>query len=395
MAAFPTRKYGRTEHPALIALTVGTLTWLALSMAGGDLTGNSRDISSRTSVALLAVLKNAREWVALGMGVLVFIWAWQRRQEESQSSGELAFMEWSAELPQWRPQEVHEEAPVFVVPASRATAAGLSTPASTAFASDRPAKDLCPSPVPSPVVTVAPVPAAPVEALPIIRLRPLREMARQFSTLSIPAPKPEPARTSPVPLAAPAMELVRAAPLAIPQNLSLAALKQMPQEEFEHLAGEYFRKQGYDVAALGDGTGCGSADLLLHRKNEVIVVKCLPGARSSIPMEEVRELLALVVGEGATRGIVVTSGSFSRKALKFAHRKAGGRVQLINGRQFESMLRTAAAGATPACPCCRGPMQLSRKKSGKSLSWVCERAPVCPGVILSPAISRPDRQLAA
>ncbi|HEX2749222.1 MAG TPA: restriction endonuclease [Verrucomicrobiales bacterium] len=392
MATFQTRKYGRTEHPALIALTVGTLTWLALSMAGGDLTGNNRDISSRTSVALLAVLKSAREWVAMGMGLLVFIWAWQRRREEAQSAGEQAFMEWSAELPQWRPQEVQGEASVFVVPASRATAAEQSPPASAAFAAGRPAKGLHPAPVPSPVVAAAPA----AEALPVIRLRPLREMARQFSTLSVPAPKPEPTRTSPVPLAAPVMELVRATPLALPQHLPLAALKQVPQHEFEHLTGEYFRKQGYDVAALGDGTGTGSADLLLHRKNEVIVVKCLPGAQSSIPMEDVRELLALVVGEGATRGIVITSGSFSRRALKFAHRKAGGRVQLINGRQFESMLRTAAAaGASPACPCCRGPMQLSRKKSRRSLSWVCERTPVCPGVIRSSAISRPDRQLAA
>jgi hypothetical protein len=182
----------------------------------------------------------------------------------------------------------------------------------------------------------------------------------------------------------------------IPQNLPLSTLKRLPQDGIERLAGEYFRRLGYDVAALGDGSGSGWADLLLHRKNEVVVVKCVPG-QSDIPMESVRELLAQVVGEGATRGIVVTTGAFSRKALKFAHRKAGGRLQLINGRQFESLLQTAsAAGARPACPCCHGPMNLSRKEGRRaSLSWVCEHAPVCPGVVLPGTLPRPGRRLAA
>ena len=110
----------------------------------------------------------------------------------------------------------------------------------------------------------------------------------------------------------------------------------------------------------------------------------------------VRELLALVMQEGATRGILFTPGEISRKALKFAKSRGRNRLQLVNGRQFQALMEASAAGASPACPCCGGRtvMAEKRRQFGRIQKfWQCSRAPECAGVIRSarPAASAPQQ----
>lgn len=369
-------RHGRTAHPALIGLIVGLFIWLILAVAGQDLVTDYRQVSARTSVAFLAVLKEMQVWVALGIGGLTALWASQVRRRESPEVG--SFIEWSASLPQWKPELASSETAAFVVPVERVDAGHFERRPQLALAA--------PSGAPAAhAVSENPEPAPPVptRSLPGIRLAPLQQMADKFSARNSHAlqrmPAPELALAAPV-----RHGLVSARRVAIPPALPLERLHGMAHAEIEALAGEFYRRQGYDVAALGHGRYDAGVDLLCQRPGEVVVVKCA-ASEEDVTMEPVRELLSMVMGEGATRGVFLTTGKFSRKALKFAHRKGRGRLELVDGRKFAALLRACAAGAgsSPACPCCGGPMSMEEERRflrAPVLAWVCN-AEACVGVI--------------
>lgn len=364
MSQISSHHHGRTAHPALIGLVVGFVTWLILALAGNDLVRRPEQISGNTSVAVLAVMKDFQMWVALGIGALVTLWAWQMRQMESVEDRRLQFVEWTAQLPRWKPLPEGGETAAFVVPLGRVESGEFQR------------RDPAPA--------TAPQPVASTRSVSVVRLAPLQDMATRFAAAQFPGVHNQ---NPGMALAAPVRSggLVRAARVEIPAGLPLVALQNMGRTDIERLAGECYRRQGYDVAAIGQGRSDSGVDLLLQRKGEVIVVKCFTGEDGEVPVEAVRELLNLVIGEGATRGVILTTGAISRKALKFVHRKGRGRLELLNGRQFESLLHFSAngAGGSPACPCCRGPMSLTleRRFFGKSLpAWACQSAD-CDGMI--------------
>jgi restriction system protein len=384
----PSNTPNRTASPAIAALIVAVLIFLILSMAGNGLVDDNRQVSSKTSVAVLAVMKEARLWVAVGMGGLIYLWMWQLQKRQPAIS-EAEFIKWSAALPQWRPQNPAGETAVFLVPQTvnrpRAFAAAAPLPEKTAAREEEE--------------------AAPQKSVPVLRLAPLQAMAGRLAATQgaglapvvpvasalppvvMPAPERTPLALQPVAPAAAA--LAKPGRLELPATLDLPALARLPRPEFEKMAGELYRRQGYDVAALGGGDDAG-VDLIMTGRSEVLVAKCWLSPEP-VPVEIVRELLALVMQEGATRGILITSGEFSRKAVKFAGSRGKHRLQLISGRQFQSLLAASAAGAAPACPCCGGrTLMVERpKRFGRSTRfWQCARAPECEGVIKAGGRSR-------
>ena len=93
---------------------------------------------------------------------------------------------------------------------------------------------------------------------------------------------------------------------------------------------------------------------------------------------------------GAVGGFVVTYGTFSDEACKFA---AGREVELIDGRKLDALLLendsrkpivTEAVKANPACPACGSPMliRIARKgiNAGQSF-WGCPKFPACRGTL--------------
>jgi hypothetical protein len=376
MAVSRNYRHGQTANPVLIGLVVGIIVWLVLTLAGND----------EVVKSVLAVLKEASVWVAVFVGGLVFIWAWRMRQMEMAAErGAENFREWSAALPQWKPIFAAGETAAFVVPLARVEAGEYSRrePGPVKVATEARAE-------------LGLVPVTNTRSVPVMRLAPLQEMADRFAAAQQFMTREAESRMPLAPVSHGG--LVRAARVEIPQVLPLEKVAALPRTELEQLAGECYRRQGYDVAALGHGDAESGVDLLCQGRGEVILVKCVPSDDGDVSLEEVRELLSLVMGEGATRGIVVTSGMFSRKAIKFAHRKGRGRIELINGRQFASMLQASAAGAgaSPACPCCGGRMKMEMEKKwfGRSeWSWNCE-GDGCPGVIRQED-ALPERKLLA
>ena len=123
-------------------------------------------------------------------------------------------------------------------------------------------------------------------------------------------------------------------------------------------------------------------------------------------MQQVREFFAVVVAEGAERGIFVTTSDFTPDAMEFGLRQAA--LELVPGMRLRQMLQDAgivfpspapvilsarkipadASGVAteddqaPACPHCSEKMVIRRSRKGRSAGsefWGCPRFPSCHG----------------
>lgn len=179
----------------------------------------------------------------------------------------------------------------FFVPVARVESGEYQRPAAAAGSLSQPL------PVPVPVAAIStsagPLPAMQTQSAPVIWFMPLQQMAERLAAARIQGGSSMPLMP---PAAQQAAGLVRTNRVQIPSNLPLATLSRMPHTQLESLVREYYRRLGYDVAALGTGNDSESIDLLLHRKGEIIVVKCLTGGAEKVPPDPVRELLGLVMG---------------------------------------------------------------------------------------------------
>jgi restriction system protein len=159
-------------------------------------------------------------------------------------------------------------------------------------------------------------------------------------------------------------------------------------ENFELLAGEIFRRQGYEVEITSGLGADGGKDVTLRRAGETRLVQCKNlRAGNKVAVGAMRDFYGLVMGEGASGGIFMTTGSFSRDALEFA---AGKPIELLGRAELEQLVGSVArpgenlcdvaswiddfaakAQVTdPSCPFCRKAMKLRRGPTG-SLFWGC------------------------
>lgn len=118
------------------------------------------------------------------------------------------------------------------------------------------------------------------------------------------------------------------------------ALSQIGWEQFESLLAVYYRGQGYSVDHCGTGaTGAhfdGGIDLKLRKDDAYLLVQCKHWNAKQVPHNDVHQLIGLMVNEGATGAILVTSGEFTRAAIEAATRQ--GHVQLVDGDALRAML---------------------------------------------------------
>jgi restriction system protein len=108
-----------------------------------------------------------------------------------------------------------------------------------------------------------------------------------------------------------------------------ASIASLSWQDFERLVGEGFRHRGYLVTDRGGAEPDGGIDLVLTRDTERFLVQCKQWRAQSVSVSVVRELYGVMAAEGAVGGFVVTSGSFSMDAKRFA---SGRNIELIDGR---------------------------------------------------------------
>ncbi len=128
------------------------------------------------------------------------------------------------------------------------------------------------------------------------------------------------------------------------------ALSRIGWAELERLLAAYYRDVGWWVEHAGTGgTGArfdGGVDLRIRRDSEFVLVQCKHWNAKQVPHNAVHELLGLMVNEGATGAILVSSGEFTRAAIEAAQRH--GHVKLIDGDVLRTMLGPLPEPSLPA-----------------------------------------------
>jgi hypothetical protein len=124
------------------------------------------------------------------------------------------------------------------------------------------------------------------------------------------------------------------------KNRRTDALARTNWAEVERLLAEHYRRTGYAVDHCGTGASGsrydGGIDIKLRRDNEYIIVQCKHWNAMKVPHNDVHQLMGIMVNEGATGAILVTSGEFTRAAVEAATRQ--GHVQLVDGDDVREML---------------------------------------------------------
>jgi restriction system protein len=170
------------------------------------------------------------------------------------------------------------------------------------------------------------------------------------------------------------------------------AIPSLSWQDFEKLVGEGFRRRGFEVAERGGAEPDGGIDLVLIKGQERFLVQCKQWRAQSVSVSVVRELYGVMAAEQATGGYVVTSGTFSMDAKKFA---SGRNIELIDGQALDALLRDGQSAApvaarreagvksipkSPRCPTCGTAMVMRTAKKGSNVGrsfWGCAQYPKC------------------
>jgi restriction system protein len=120
------------------------------------------------------------------------------------------------------------------------------------------------------------------------------------------------------------------------------ALAQMSWQEVEEVVGEYFRRRDFSVTDTERAGPDGGFDLVLTKRDEYYLAQCKRWRAVTVGVETVRELLVVMAARHAVGGFVVTSGSFSAEAGKFAEDRE---IELIDGEQLQGAIATQAERA--------------------------------------------------
>lgn len=159
------------------------------------------------------------------------------------------------------------------------------------------------------------------------------------------------------------------------QRLELTTdVRNLSAREFEELAGELFRREGWNVAEIGGhGRPDGNIDLLLGRGSEHRIVQCKRWTARDVDVSQIREFGGTLLREGRAGhdGIFVTCARFTPAAIAEADTLG---IELINGHDLVKRLEKAGAlrlldaakHASTAwlCPKCATPMVLDLSPHG-------------------------------
>lgn len=167
-------------------------------------------------------------------------------------------------------------------------------------------------------------------------------------------------------------------------------LERMSWQEFEGLAAETFRRQGYRVLERGGKGPDGGVDLDLYMGKDKYLVQCKQWKVSKVGVATVRELYGVMTAERAVGGFVVASGEFTDDARNFAE---GRSIKLVSTQSLLRMINSNAGtpshseprevAAVPVCPKCGGAMVQRIAKKGSTAGskfWGCASFPNCRGI---------------
>ena len=167
----------------------------------------------------------------------------------------------------------------------------------------------------------------------------------------------------------------------------IKTIRAISWREFEELVGEAYRRKGFAVTESGGAGADGGIDLVLRRGGEKLLVQCKHWRMDKVGVKVVRELYGVVSAEGASGGVVISSGTFTQEARDFV---SGKPLELIDGPDLLEIISSVQRAPMPAsqaahenlCPLCGGKMVLRTAKKGSHVGekfWGCSGFPKCRG----------------
>jgi len=127
-------------------------------------------------------------------------------------------------------------------------------------------------------------------------------------------------------------------------RLKLAALS-LP--EVERLATGAYRVRGYEVRAIPPSEDGAGGDLLLTKGTQRLLLQCRYWNARKVGEMPVRELYGAMAGHSANGGILISNGSFTLEATRFA---GFGGIELLDGSSFRAVLQRPSSGTNRDSP---------------------------------------------
>lgn len=121
------------------------------------------------------------------------------------------------------------------------------------------------------------------------------------------------------------------------KQTGIDSLRQMNWRQFELLAGEAFRRQGYAVEETGFGGADGGIDLLLRKNGQTTLVQCKQWQNRQVGVTVVREMYDLLAHHQAAAVKIVALGDYTSDARRFAQGKS---IELIHGGELIATVRS-------------------------------------------------------
>ena len=114
----------------------------------------------------------------------------------------------------------------------------------------------------------------------------------------------------------------------------VTSIRDLDRWQVEQLVAETYRRRGYTVMFEQEGGLDGQVDLRLQKGGRLRLLQSRHWQSPTVYISDVRDLFEVMTAERAAGGIVITSGTFSPEAKKFAASKP---IELSGLEQFASL----------------------------------------------------------
>jgi len=168
---------------------------------------------------------------------------------------------------------------------------------------------------------------------------------------------------------------------------TLDAIRLLEWKRFERLCVEYYEMRGFKSEKV-ESVPNGRIDMKLFKvdaDHPMAIVQCRAWS-DPVGVSRLRELLRAMADQKVRRGILITTGSYTKDALEFGKNNP---IQLIDGESFirkvtelpvekhQSLLKRAFEGdyMTPTCPSCG--IRMVRRAASRGIFWGCASYPRC------------------
>jgi restriction system protein len=180
----------------------------------------------------------------------------------------------------------------------------------------------------------------------------------------------------------------------------LDELRLLSWTAFEQLVLAAYRESGWGGSLTRPGAD-GGVDVILEKGGDKVFVQCKHWKSRNVGVESIRALKGSMATEGVTKGIFVTTGSFSHEAQRYAHSSGittvdgPGVLELVRGvyrpkvadivgassETIKSPLAVSipTAAAAPPCPRCESVMVM--RQGPRGAFWGCPQFPRCRGTV--------------